>query len=720
MLTEHIMSKSVTLSRGAPAALGLALSQAFSVHAQQAMPEVVVSAARPAAASHASIAGFGDAPLLQTPASVTAISRERMQDLQIRNVSEASGLDPSLNDSYNAVGYAEQFSIRGFNLDNASSYRKDGAVIPGDTQIPLENKERIEILKGIAGLQAGVTGPGGIVNFVTKRPTARNVGTATLEVRERGTVYGAADLGGRFADRRFGYRINAAAERLRSYVRGADGERQFVSAAFDWEMGEGRLLQLDMDYQRKSQISAPGYQLIRGVALPTGISPKTLLNNQPWSRPVETHSANIGLRYTHELGQGWRATFSANQHRFRRDDYTAFPYGCSNEGDGYYPGYCSNGDYDLYDYQSVGERKSPRTAQALLQGSLRTGTVAHALTLGWNFTRRQDTFGEYVYDYVGYSNIYRNLTVAPDPDRTRNIMRRFHDRENGLVVQDTMTLSPALKLLAGLRRVEVERHNYVVVDEVNGEDVYGWRQAKHSFVLPNVALVYSFATDWNVYALAAHGMEHGGIAPLGTSNANSVLAPSRSRQAELGVKGILGGSQVSAALFRVQRGFEFTNPAGLYMRGGDQTHTGLELSAEGDLSRELGYMLGLTALHMEQSGTGVPTFDGKRSTNVPAFKSTATLQYAPAAVPGLKLRATWQHAGKKAFDDANTVFVPGYHLFSLGASYATRVLGMSTTLRASVDNVADKFYWRDVTPLLGGYLLPGAPRTARVSAQFDF
>jgi iron complex outermembrane receptor protein len=41
-------------------------------------------------------------------------------------------------------------------------------------------------------------------------------------------------------------------------------------------------------------------------------------------------------------------------------------------------------------------------------------------------------------------------------------------------------------------------------------------------------------------------------------------------------------------------------------------------------------------------------------------------------------------------------------------------------VRAFVDNVFDRFYWRDVTPELGGYLFPGAPRTYRVSAQFDF
>ena len=53
-----------------------------------------------------------------------------MQDLQIRNLSDAVKLDASINDAYNAVGYAEQFSIRGFKLDNNSSYRKDGGPFP--------------------------------------------------------------------------------------------------------------------------------------------------------------------------------------------------------------------------------------------------------------------------------------------------------------------------------------------------------------------------------------------------------------------------------------------------------------------------------------------------------------------------------------------------------------------------------------------------------------
>ncbi len=701
--------------------IAFAVMQAFSAGASaqsggQSMPEVVITAAKTPAAERASIGGFSDAPLLQTPASISVIDRQQMQDFSIRNSTEAMKLDASVGDNYNAVGYAEQFTIRGFALDNTSSYRKDGLAIPGDTQIPLENKERIEVLKGLAGLQAGVAAPGGIINYVTKRPTNNDLRSFTAEVRERGTLYGSVDLGGRFEDRRFGYRVNAAAERLRSYVKGADGERQFVSGAFDWQITPDALLQLDVDYQHKSQLTVPGYQLIRNVSLPTGVSPTMLLNDQPWAKPVDTRSTNAGLRFEYRINEAWRATASMNKHWFKRDDFTAFPYGCSNEGEGFYPGFCSNGDYDVYDYQSAGESKSPFAAQAMVQGKFATGAIHHELTVGGSLFTRSDKAGDYVYDFAGISNIYHNVIVPPAPGNpaTGPAFERRSENERALFAQDIIALAPQYKLHAGLRYVQVKRDEFTSATTPKAHTDDG-------FLLPSVALVYSPNQDWNLYGALTQGLEHGGIAPIQTTNENTALAPSRSKQVELGIKGALGNDiTVSAALFQIRKGLEFTNASNTYVRSGDETHRGLELSAQGRATTDLRYGLSMLALHTDQQGTGQAAIDGKRVTDVPNFKSSAWVEYAVPSVAGLKLNAAWQYAGEKAFDVENRVMVPGYHLFDLGAAYATRVAGATTTLRFGVNNVFDKFYWRDVTPALGGYLLPGAPRTFRLSAQFDF
>jgi iron complex outermembrane receptor protein len=713
--------------------LACAILQAFSAHAQaqdqsgQPIAEVVVTGARAPNLERAAVGGFADTPIVDTPASITAIGRTQMQDLSIRSTTEALRYDASVSDAYNAVGYAEQFSIRGFALDNNYSYRKDGFAIPGDTQIPLENKERIEVLKGLAGLTAGVATPGGIVNYVTKRPTNAPLRSATVEVSERGTLYGSVDLGGRFDDRRFGFRLNAAAADLHSYVRGANGERQFVSGAFDWQISPDAKLELDLDYQHKAQLTAPGYQLIRGEVLPSGVSAKLLMNDQPWARPVDTRDTNLGLRFEYRLADGWKATIAGNKHWFKRDDYTAFPYGCSNEGDGYYPGYCSNGDYDVYDYQSVGERKTPWGVQAMLQGRFATGAVRHQLTIGASYAERHDSFGDYVYDYVGYSNIWHPLdTPHVGPERvTGPVFERRSDQESALFAQDIVSITPQLTLHGGLRYVQTRRRDYIDPDYVASRD---------NFLLPSVALVYALNRDWNVYGSVSHGLQHGGIAPMETANENQVMDPGRSKQFEVGAKGSYAGVNLSASLFQIRQGLEYTDPNRLvdvvfdgetvqrhpYVRGGRETHRGLELSADGKLGAGLQAGVSLMALNTRQDGTGDAGIDGKRVTDVPNFKSTTWIEYAVPQLPGLKVDANWQYSGRKAFDVENRVLVPDYHVFGLGAAYGLKLGATKLTVRARVDNLFDKFYWRDVTPALGGYLLPGAPRTFRLSGQFDF
>jgi iron complex outermembrane receptor protein len=445
------------------------------------------------------------------------------------------------------------------------------------------------------------------------------------------------------------------------------------------------------------------------------VSARTLLNAQPWTKPVDTVSANLGLRFEYQLDTSWRTSIALNKHKFKRDDFTAFPYGCSNEGDGYYPGYCSNGDYDVYDYQSTGEKKSPFGAQALVHGKFNAAGMAHELSFGGTLFKRHDSYGDYVYDYAGSSNIYHNAIVDPaaGSPTTGPVFERRTESERAVFVQDIAGLTSQLKLHTGLRHVQVKRNEY------------GVAPSDTSFTLPNASLVFNPTQDWTVYGSLAHGLEHGGVAPIETTNKNTALDPSRSKQIEFGVKGVVNGdTTVTAALFQIRKGLEYTQDNGdtsyTYVRNGTATHRGLELGAQGKLAAGLHYNVSMMAIDTQQDGTGLAGMDGKQVTNVPKFKSSALVEYAVASLPGLKVNGVWQYAGKKAFDVENVTMVPSYSVFDLGASYALRIGGSAMTVRANLQNAFDKFYWRDVTPALGGYLIPGAPRTVRVSAQFDF
>ncbi|WP_229827278.1 TonB-dependent siderophore receptor [Undibacterium macrobrachii] len=682
-------------------------SNAFAQSQEQILQEVVVSASRSSKVDSSKVGGFIAINIQDTPLALNVFSASQLQDLRVRQTSDAMKFDASVSDAYNAVGYAEQFSIRGFTLDNSSSYRKDGFAIPGDASIPLENKERLEILKGISGLQSGFTTPGGIIHYVTKRPTNSLVRSTTLEASERGTLYGAVDLGGKTDDKQFGYRINAAIEKLRSYVKGADGERQFAGFAFNWQISPQALFQIDADYQHKSQISVPGFQLFDGKDLPRGIKADMMLNNQNWVKPVDTKSSNLGLRFEYQINQNWTTEIAANAHEFKRDDFTAFPYGCRAQE--LFPGYCANGDYDVYDYQSTGETKKLRGLQVIASGKFFTGEVQHRIAFGASSSQRRDYYGDYLYDYAGSSNVFHPVMVPQTAGKTGPVLLRRTDKERSVFVQDIVKLSDALDLHLGLRHLNVDRAQL------------GSPNFEQSYNLPNAALVLKATHSTNTYLSLSEGLEHGGVAPIGTSNENRMLDAGKSKQIEFGVKSAIDRDlNVSAAIFRITKPLEYTNATNMFVSAGEAEHRGLEIAAQGNLASN--WMLGLsaTALNARQNNTGDASIEGKRVTNVPNFKSTIYTDYALAAWPGTHLTASWQYSGSKSFSPDNKVTVPGFNVVNLGARYTTQIQGVVSTFRFDINNAFNKFYWRDVTQSLGGYLFPGAPRTYKISGQFDF
>ena len=124
--------------------------------------------------------------------------------------------------------------------------------VTGEQNIAFENKERLEILKGVGAMQAGAAAPGGLINYVTKRP--KNVQSFTVGTGERGTRYLAADYGTFLGESKsLGIRINAANENIRPYVKDAKGERQFFSLAADAKISQKTKIQFDLNIKTKAK-----------------------------------------------------------------------------------------------------------------------------------------------------------------------------------------------------------------------------------------------------------------------------------------------------------------------------------------------------------------------------------------------------------------------------------------------------------------------------------
>jgi len=246
--------------------LGSAMPAAYA--AKTELPATAVTADETGTwqADNASVGGFEAAPLLDTPAAIAVFTDALIEDQQARLLSDVLKNDASVGESYAPVGYYENFVVRGFSLNSASSYKINGRTITGEQNVGLENKQQVELLKGLSGLQSGVSEPGGAVNYVTKR--AADVRSVTVSTDDRGSGYIATDVGGWFgSEQQFGLRANVAHEDIHSYVEHANGQRDFASVAFDWNISPDALLQLDVEYQNKDLLCSSETRIFLSVCL---------------------------------------------------------------------------------------------------------------------------------------------------------------------------------------------------------------------------------------------------------------------------------------------------------------------------------------------------------------------------------------------------------------------------------------------------------------------
>ena len=667
---------------------------------------------------------FGNAPLQDTPAAITVITRDQLDDRQPRTLSELVRADAAVGDNYAPVGYYQDVAIRGFVLDLATAYRMNEMIINGEQLTPLEDKQRVEILKGLGGLQAGVVAPGGIINYVSKRPA--DVHSVTLGTDSEGSRYAAVDVGGWFSPD-FGVRVNVAREDMRSYVDHTSGHRNFIALAADWKLSDRATLELDTNYQSSDQRSVSGYQLLGGNTIPAHPDTSRLLGYQPWQQPVGIDSSNTTARLNYRFSDTWSTRLSASHSRTVIDDNVAFAYGCFYAPEcetGEYPGwmFAPNGDYDIYDYRSPDDTRQNDELRGVLNGSFDTGGISHELSLGASAFRRTIDQRPYVYDYVGTGNIdqVEPPYFAPSPNQPGPSARTLTSWQQSLFALDRVHLGDSWQVLAGARLVRLHERNY----DDSGELMRDTRLDK---LLPQAALLWQPSTPLTFYTSYSENLALGAEAPYWSSNGGDILMPVHARQLEAGVKFAWSDTlSLQAALYRLRQPYQFAQPddsaAGFtFVQHGQEVHSGLELNAAGRVSEDLRLTASVNLIQARAQGTGEPTYEDHQVVNVPRVRSAVYLDYRLPFAPAFGLLGGWRYSASNVATPNGTTHVPAYNVFDAGLRYTQPWRGNTLTWRINVDNVFNKFYWRD-TGSSGGdsYLFPGAPRLTRLTLQVDF
>lgn len=188
--------------------------------------------------------------ILKTPASVSVISQDLLQDLQVNNIDEALRNVAGVTRQKTNNGGGESVSIRGF----GASVFKDGAPVATGLNVASlpstepANLERVEVLKGPTALLYGEGGPGGVINYVAKRPEAQRSTTIELLGGSYDFYKVEFDTTGSFADGGpFAYRLVGTYEDSKSFRDEVSRERLLLNPTVSYA-GESLEVVLGIEY----------------------------------------------------------------------------------------------------------------------------------------------------------------------------------------------------------------------------------------------------------------------------------------------------------------------------------------------------------------------------------------------------------------------------------------------------------------------------------------
>ncbi len=661
---------------------------------------------------------------METPFSITAYTNELIQDRRAKSVGDVLQNDPTVRVARGFGNFQESYFIRGFVLSSDdTAYNGLYGLLPRQ-YIATELFERVEVLRGASTFLTGATpsggGIGGTINLVPKRALNEPLSRVTVGVDSGGQGSVALDLSRRFGpDNSTGIRVNAAYRDGGTAIDNEKAELGLLAVGLDWRSRNVRLSG-DIGWQdNRLKQTRPNVTLSSAVTKVPDAPDASSNFAQPWSYSNERDlfgtlrgEVDITPDVTAWGAYGIRRSEEANS----LANLTV------TNG--------STGAGTIYRFDNTRE-DSVGTGEAGVRGKLRTGSVGHEWLVSASFyDLKKDN--AYAMDYLNTkaTNLYTPTSYAlPAYGSSVLLGNKLSDpalqgkvKLTSFAIGDTLSfMDDSLLLTLGARRQTLEQTNYAYNTGAVSSSY------DHSHTSPAAGVVFKLNKQTSFYGNYIEALIPGETAPSTAPNGAPVtnrgtwLAPYVSKQKEIGVKydgGSLGGN---LAFFSTEKPRGATNSANVYGTYGEDKHQGLELTVFGTPTRGVRLLGGGTWLDAKQKSTGVASTEGKRVIGVPEFQANIGAEWDVPGVRGLAVDGRVVYTGSSYADAANTLKVPDWTRLDLGVRYVTELSGRLVTLRARVDNVADKNYWASVGGYPGnGYLNAGAPRTFGLSAAVEF
>lgn len=654
----------------------------------------------------ASVGPLGNIPLKETPYSVNVTSGEQIGNRSAHTASDALKTNPTVATLMEPNGYSSlsRVMIRGFTAADQSELR-DGMVDRSFTFPPLENVDRIEVLNGVSGFLYGFSAMGGSVNYVSKQPTNERLTNLSTGTYGGGINYLHADAGGPMDDNGvIKYRTNIYRENGSTYIDGGNQQRTLLSGVITTNLNEKNKVTFDywhQDYYVNSLQTYINVNPTKGIYVPDASKFKASRQyGQSWSYNQSTKDL-VGIGFQSDISQHF-----ALRTGYRYGDmWRQYNYVGATLTD-------NNGHYTETNTASPRQNEQTYSSYALVDSNFETGALVHQVTTGYTGTQYDYTRGVDVKTTLGSSNI-NNPTFYSDPDATLGGTTTIQGQTmTNFVLGDRIVLPHGFSTLLGITHAELEQYSRGV-STLSSTASTSYKQSKNT---PSAALLYTPWDPVTTYVSYMEGLNAGGTAPSTASNANEMLAPSASKQYEVGAKSHLGAVDLNTALFRINKINEYTDPTdNIYKQDGRQQHQGLEITLTGKATDNLVLSGGTTWLDAKIVDAKNNTrIEGKRPVNVPEYQSRLFSEYTLPADRRFTLIGGMNYYGKRPVDDLNTDYIDSATTFDTGVRFSKKPFSVNF----NVSNVFDKSYWSYYRS--GDGLSLGAPRMFSLTGKIDF
>lgn len=647
---------------------------------------------------------LGNVDVMDAPFNVTAYTAQTIADQQSATVAEVLRNDPSIRYTTPDGHNAENFTIRGFDV-NSSELAFNGlyGLLPG-AHVPTEFLERIQVFKGPAAMLSGIApsgAVGGVINLIPKRAGDDPLTRLTASYASESRLGLAADIGRRFGEQqRLGVRFNGSWTNGETTLEDQKKRERFAALGVDYR-GDGWKLEFDAYGSRQHQ--ANGSPLMVSFAtLGHVLEAPDTNKNALRGTFADQDTEGAALRGEVDLGHQWTA-------------FAAFG-GARYHYDGYLNGtrvivLNDNGDARGQTYNQEGYSHNV-SAEAGVRGKFSTGTVAHQLVASMSSLQTRSGLASAVSSATYTTNIYDPIANPLLAGPHGAVVKSADNIYTGFSLADTLyAFDDRLLLTVGARAQRVRQT--IASPKAYDEDA----------VTPLFGLVIKpWGPSVSLYANYIEGLSPGVTVGVTYANAGETLAPYKTKQSEVGVKWDAGVITNTLSVFRIKKPSTVSISTGASLPtlalDGEQQNTGLEWNVFGQMTPGIRLLGGATYLDAEQTRASITANNGKTAPGVPEWTANIGAEWDTPWLPGATVNARLIYTSAQYLDAANALEIPSWTRWDIGARYKTRIAGKAVMLRASVENLADRDYWSG--RFNEGFATLGAPRTFKLSTSVDF